>query len=107
MLAFQLQPIQRYKLFDGIEWDCDNVVFLVPSAEATLPEERGRLARQALKSACAVNQGISRLIHDIARNRTSNLISKLCKIWEDSLLTVGDTQREKQSKLRVVQVVPE
>ncbi|KAA6362034.1 MAG: hypothetical protein EZS28_042439, partial [Streblomastix strix] len=56
MLAFQLQPIQRQKLFDEIAWDGANVVFPVPSAEATLPEERGGLARKALESACAVNQ---------------------------------------------------
>ncbi|KAA6363072.1 MAG: hypothetical protein EZS28_041401, partial [Streblomastix strix] len=59
MLAFQLQPIQGQKLFDEIAWDGANVVFPVPSAEAALPEERGGLARKALESACAVNQGIA------------------------------------------------
>ncbi|KAA6353330.1 MAG: hypothetical protein EZS28_051143, partial [Streblomastix strix] len=59
MLAFQLQPIQRQKLFDEIARDGANVVFPVPSAEAALPEERGGLARKALESACAVNQGIA------------------------------------------------
>ncbi|KAA6349166.1 MAG: hypothetical protein EZS28_051946, partial [Streblomastix strix] len=87
--------------------DGANVVFPVPSAEAALPEERGGLARKALESACAVNQGIAGLIHDIARNRTQNLVSKLCKIWETSLLTVGDAYKERESRLRGVQMVPE
>ncbi|KAA6346440.1 MAG: hypothetical protein EZS28_052092, partial [Streblomastix strix] len=56
MLAFQLQPIQRQKLFDEIAWDGANVVFPVPSAEAALPQEKGSLACKALESACAVNQ---------------------------------------------------
>ncbi|KAA6361457.1 MAG: hypothetical protein EZS28_043016 [Streblomastix strix] len=107
MLAFQLQPIQRQKLFDEIAWDGANVVFPVPSAEAALPEERGGLIRKALESACAVNQGIAGLIHDIARNRTQNLVSKLCKIWEASLQTVGDAYKERESRLRGVQMVPE
>ncbi|KAA6403651.1 MAG: hypothetical protein EZS28_000826 [Streblomastix strix] len=97
MLAFQLQPIQRQKLFDEIAWDGANVVFPAPQAEATLPEERGGLARKALESACAVNQGIVGLIHDIAHNRTSNLVSKLCMICEASLLTVSDAYKERES----------
>ncbi|KAA6361769.1 MAG: hypothetical protein EZS28_042705 [Streblomastix strix] len=106
MVAFQLQPIQRQKLFDEIAWDGANVVFPVPSAEATLPEERGGLSRKASESACAVNQGIAGLIHDIARNRTQNLVSKLCKIWEASLLTVGVAYKQRESRLRGVQMVP-
>ncbi|KAA6320203.1 MAG: hypothetical protein EZS28_054714, partial [Streblomastix strix] len=65
------------------------------------------LARKALESACAVNQGIAGIIHDVVRNRTSNLVSKLCKIWEASLITVGDTHRERESRFREVQVAPE
>ncbi|KAA6399063.1 MAG: hypothetical protein EZS28_005413 [Streblomastix strix] len=86
MLAFQLQSIQRQKLFDEIVWDGVNVVFSVPSAEATLLEERFGLVRKVLESACAVNQGIAGLIHDIARNGTQNVVGKLCKIQEASLL---------------------
>ncbi|KAA6369903.1 MAG: hypothetical protein EZS28_034571 [Streblomastix strix] len=99
MLAFQLYPIQRQKLFDEIAWDGANVVFTVQSAETTLPEERSVLTRKVLESFCAVNQGITGLIHDIARNRTSNLVSKLCKIWEASLLTFCYTQGERESRL--------
>ncbi|KAA6364731.1 MAG: hypothetical protein EZS28_039742, partial [Streblomastix strix] len=84
-----------------------NIPFPVPSAEATLPEERGSLARKALESACAMNQGRAGLIHDIARNKASNLVSKLCKIWDASLQTVGDTQRERESRLKGIQVAPD
>ncbi|KAA6381030.1 MAG: hypothetical protein EZS28_023441 [Streblomastix strix] len=107
MLTFQLQPIQRQKLFDEIEWNGANVVFPVLSAEAPLPVERSGLSHKALESACAVNQGITSLIHDIARNRTSNLASKLCKIKEAFLSTVDDTQRERESRLKGIQEAPD
>ncbi|KAA6400767.1 MAG: hypothetical protein EZS28_003707 [Streblomastix strix] len=84
IFVFQLQPIQRQKLFDEIAWYEANVMFPVPSAEATLPEERGLLA-----------------------SNDFNLVSKLCKICEAFLFTVGNTQRQGESRQREVQVVAE
>jgi hypothetical protein len=66
------------------------VIFPVPKVEPALPEEKRGLARSALKSAVAVNQGVASLIEDIARNNTNKLVGKMFKVWEASLVSVGD-----------------
>ncbi|KAA6366934.1 MAG: hypothetical protein EZS28_037540, partial [Streblomastix strix] len=61
MLNYHLNPIQREKLFEEIAWGSANVIFPVPKVEPVLPEEKRGLARSALESAVAVNQGVASL----------------------------------------------
>ncbi|KAA6390376.1 MAG: hypothetical protein EZS28_014094, partial [Streblomastix strix] len=100
----KFESVEEANIVQDVATTLSDVAFPVQSAEATLSEERGGLARKALESVCAVIQGQASLIHDIARNRTQNLVSQLCKIWEASVLTVGDTQRERESRLKGIQV---
>ncbi|KAA6326864.1 MAG: hypothetical protein EZS28_053893, partial [Streblomastix strix] len=79
-----------------------NVIFPVPKVEPVLPEEKRGLARSALESAVAVNQGVASLIEDIARNNTNKLVGKMFKVWEASLVSVGDAQTERESRLKGV-----
>ncbi|KAA6373227.1 MAG: hypothetical protein EZS28_031247 [Streblomastix strix] len=104
MLEYQLQTIQGQQLFTEIAWDGANVVFPVPEAEAALPEEKAGFARRALQSSCAVNQGLAGIIHDIARKNSNKIVNKLAKVWEASLVSVGDSYKEGESRLRGVQL---
>ncbi|KAA6362701.1 MAG: hypothetical protein EZS28_041773, partial [Streblomastix strix] len=93
---------QRQLLFDSIKWDGANIVFPVPEAKGVLREEKAGVARRAVESACAVNGGIAGLFHDVARRREKNLVSKIGKLYEASLVNVDDSQRDRESRLRGV-----
>ncbi|KAA6385986.1 MAG: hypothetical protein EZS28_018488 [Streblomastix strix] len=78
----------------------DNVVFPVLEAQAALPEEKAGLSRRALESICPVTQRLAGIIHDIARKNTNKIVNKLTKVWEASLVSVSDSYKERQSRLR-------
>ncbi|KAA6357575.1 MAG: hypothetical protein EZS28_046898, partial [Streblomastix strix] len=102
MLNYYLNQIQREKLFEEISWGGANVIFPVPKVEPMLPEEKRGLAKSALESAVAVNQGVASLIEDITRKNTNKLVGKMFKVWEASLVSVGDAQTERESRLKGV-----
>jgi hypothetical protein len=91
LLNYSLPPVQRQLLFDSIKWDGANIVFPVPEAKGVLREEKAGVARRAVESACAVNEGIAGLFHDVARGREENVVSKIGKLYEASLVNVGDS----------------
>ncbi|KAA6353728.1 MAG: hypothetical protein EZS28_050745, partial [Streblomastix strix] len=51
--------MKREKLFEEISCGGANVIFPVPKVKPALPEEKSYLARSALESAVAVNQGVA------------------------------------------------
>ncbi|KAA6371637.1 MAG: hypothetical protein EZS28_032837 [Streblomastix strix] len=104
MLNYHINPIQGEKLFDEISWDKANVIFSVPKVEPALPEEKRGLEMSALESLVAVNQGMASMIEDIARNNTNKLVSKMFKILEASLVSVGDAQTEREFRLKAVYI---
>ncbi|KAA6383046.1 MAG: hypothetical protein EZS28_021424, partial [Streblomastix strix] len=78
-------PIQREKLFEEISWSGANVIFPVPKVETALQQEIRGLLRSAIESAVAVNQ-----------------VGKIFKVWEVSLVSVGDAQTQRESRLKGV-----
>ncbi|KAA6353843.1 MAG: hypothetical protein EZS28_050631 [Streblomastix strix] len=66
--------------------------------------KKDRFARRALKFSCAVNQGLAGIIHDISRQNTIKIVNKLTIVWEVSLISVGDSYKERESRLRGVQL---
>ncbi|KAA6391058.1 MAG: hypothetical protein EZS28_013415 [Streblomastix strix] len=67
-----------------------------------LREEKAGVVGRAAESACAVNEGIAGLFHDVARGREENVVSMISKLYEASLVNIGDSQRERKSRLRGV-----
>ncbi|KAA6373328.1 MAG: hypothetical protein EZS28_031144, partial [Streblomastix strix] len=102
VLNYQLQPIPRQKLFDEISWKGANTIFPMPEAPPALPQEGPAYARMTLESTSAVTQGIAGTILEIAQGNTENLVGKMFKLLEASLVAVGDAQQERESRLRGV-----
>ncbi|KAA6370575.1 MAG: hypothetical protein EZS28_033895, partial [Streblomastix strix] len=73
--------------------------FSVLQAQATLREVNAGFACKELKSICVVNQRLAGIIEDIARKNTNNIVSMLAKIGETSLVSVGDSYKERKSRL--------
>ncbi|KAA6360819.1 MAG: hypothetical protein EZS28_043654 [Streblomastix strix] len=55
-----------------------------------------------MESSCAVNQALAGIIHNNARRHTGRVISKLEKVWQASLIAIGDAQKERELILRGV-----
>ncbi|KAA6377229.1 MAG: hypothetical protein EZS28_027245 [Streblomastix strix] len=97
-----VNPIPRQKLFEEISWKGANTIFPMPEAPPALPEEGPAYARMTLESISAVTQGIAGTIHEISQGNTENLVGKMFKLLEASLVAVGDAQQERESRLRGV-----
>ncbi|KAA6318667.1 MAG: hypothetical protein EZS28_054913, partial [Streblomastix strix] len=67
-----------------------------------LKKEGPEYARKSLESAVAVTQGMVMLINDAAKNETNNLAGKMLKVFEASLVSVADSQIERESRLEGV-----
>ncbi|KAA6339570.1 MAG: hypothetical protein EZS28_052602, partial [Streblomastix strix] len=74
----------------------------IPKVEPVLPKEKKSLTTSALESAIAVNQVVANMIEDIARNNSNKLVGKMFKDLEISLVSVGDAQTERESRLKGV-----
>ncbi|KAA6384895.1 MAG: hypothetical protein EZS28_019579, partial [Streblomastix strix] len=100
VLNYQMQPVARQKLFDEITWSGANTIFPMPEAPPALPEEGPGYARMTLEATSAVTQGLAGIIHQIAGGDTQEVVGKLFKVFKASLLSVGDAQRERESRIR-------
>ncbi|KAA6370041.1 MAG: hypothetical protein EZS28_034432, partial [Streblomastix strix] len=89
---FQQQRLQ-YDKFNSIE---DQMQETSP----VLPEEGPGYARMTLEATSAVKQGLAGIIHQIAGVDTQEVVGKLFKVFKASLLSVGDAQRERESRIR-------
>ncbi|KAA6357732.1 MAG: hypothetical protein EZS28_046741, partial [Streblomastix strix] len=67
-----------------------------------LPEEKAGYARRALESSAAVVQGIAGLIYKVAQGDNDNLVGKMFKVFEASVVSVSDAQVERESRLEGV-----
>ncbi|KAA6384231.1 MAG: hypothetical protein EZS28_020242 [Streblomastix strix] len=99
MLNHTLEPVARQKLFEDISWNGANIIFPMPEVGPILKEEGPGYARRSLESSAAVTQGMAMLINDAARNETDNLVGKMLKVFEASLISVADAQIERESRL--------
>ncbi|KAA6375809.1 MAG: hypothetical protein EZS28_028662 [Streblomastix strix] len=99
MLNYTLEPFARQKLFDEISWEGANVIFPMPEVGPLLPEEKAGYAKKALESSAAVVQGIAGLIHKVAQGDTDNLVGKMFKVFEASVVSVSDAQVEREERL--------
>ncbi|KAA6380317.1 MAG: hypothetical protein EZS28_024157 [Streblomastix strix] len=107
MLNYNLEPVARQKLFDEISLSGANIIFPMPEVGPLLNEEGPDYARRALESSVAVTQGMAMLINDAARNDTKHLVGKMLKVFEASLVSVSDSQTERESRLEGVYQAPQ
>ncbi|KAA6395095.1 MAG: hypothetical protein EZS28_009379 [Streblomastix strix] len=106
-LSYTLEPVAKQKLFEEISWDGANIIFPMPEVGPLLKEEGPGYARKSLESAMAVTQRMAMLINDAAKNETNNLIDKMLKVFEASLISVADSQIERESRLEGVYQGPQ
>ncbi|KAA6363483.1 MAG: hypothetical protein EZS28_040991 [Streblomastix strix] len=107
MLNFNLEPAARQKLLDEISWSGANIIFPMPEVGPLLNEEGQGYARRALESSVAVTQAMAILKNDAARNDTEHLVGKMLKVFEASLVSVSDSQTERESRLEGVYQGPQ
>ncbi|KAA6401466.1 MAG: hypothetical protein EZS28_003000 [Streblomastix strix] len=69
-------------------------------APPALPEEGPGNARMTLEATSTVTQGLAGIIHQIAGGDTQELVDRIYKVFKASLLSVGDAQRERESRIR-------
>ncbi|KAA6382964.1 MAG: hypothetical protein EZS28_021508, partial [Streblomastix strix] len=99
MMSYTLEPFAIQQLFYEISWEGANVIFPMPEVGPVLPEEKAGYARRALESSAAVVQGMTGLIHKIAQGDTDNLVVKMFKVFDASVVSVSDAQVERESRL--------
>ncbi|KAA6402422.1 MAG: hypothetical protein EZS28_002055 [Streblomastix strix] len=99
MLNYTPEPITRLKFFHDISWNGANIIFPNPEVGPIQKKEGPWYARRQSESSAAVTQGMATLINDAARNETDNLVGKLHKVFEASLISVADAQLERESRL--------
>ncbi|KAA6387214.1 MAG: hypothetical protein EZS28_017257 [Streblomastix strix] len=107
MQNYTLGPFARQKLFNEISSEQANVIFPMPEVGPLLPEEKAGYARRALESSAAVVQGIAGLIHKVAQGDTDNLVGRMFKVSEASIVSVSDAQVERESRLEGVYQGPQ
>ncbi|KAA6372036.1 MAG: hypothetical protein EZS28_032438 [Streblomastix strix] len=107
MLSYTLEPVARKKLFEEISLDDTNIIFPVPEVGPLLKKKGLGYARKSLESAVAVTQAMVMLINDAAKNETNNLLGKMFKIFEASLVCIADLQIERESRLDGVNQGPQ
>ncbi|KAA6356057.1 MAG: hypothetical protein EZS28_048416, partial [Streblomastix strix] len=107
MLSYTLEPVAKQKLFEEISWDGANIIFPMPEVGPLLKEKGPGYVRKSLESAVAVTQGMAMLINDAAKNETNNLVGKMLKVFEASLVSVADSQIERESRLEGVYQGPQ
>ncbi|KAA6362607.1 MAG: hypothetical protein EZS28_041866, partial [Streblomastix strix] len=107
MLNCTLEPFPRQKLFDEISWEGANVIFPMPEVGPVLPEEKAGYAWRALESSAAVVQGMAGLIYKVVQGDTDNLVGKMFKVFEASVVSVSDAQVERESRLEGVYQGPQ
>ncbi|KAA6404404.1 MAG: hypothetical protein EZS28_000063 [Streblomastix strix] len=99
MLNHSLEPVTRQMHFEDISWNGANIIFPMSEVGPILKEESPGYARRQLESSAAVTQGMAMLINDAARNETDNLVGKMLKVFEASLISVADaSSKENQDK---------
>ncbi|KAA6362476.1 MAG: hypothetical protein EZS28_041996, partial [Streblomastix strix] len=98
-LNYSLEPVARQKLSDEISWSGANIILPMPEIGRLLNEEEPNYAMRALESSVAVMQVMAMLINDAARNDTDNLVGKMLKVFEASLISVSDLKIERESRL--------
>ncbi|KAA6383792.1 MAG: hypothetical protein EZS28_020682 [Streblomastix strix] len=82
LLNYQINLIKRDKFFQESSWGGANVIFIVTLIEPAQSKEKKSLAKIAIESAVAVDQGVG--------------------VWEASLVSAVDTQSECESRLKRV-----
>ncbi|KAA6391531.1 MAG: hypothetical protein EZS28_012941 [Streblomastix strix] len=102
-----LEPFARQKLFDKISREGANDIFPMPEVGPLLPEEQAGYARRALESSAAVVQGIAGLIHKVAQGDTYNLVGKMFKVFQASVVSLSDAQVERELRLEDVYQGPQ
>ncbi|KAA6385649.1 MAG: hypothetical protein EZS28_018826, partial [Streblomastix strix] len=102
LLNYTLEPFARQKLFDETSLKGTKVIFPMPEVGPLLPEQKAGYARRALESSAAEFQGMAGLIHKVAQGDTDNLVGKMFKIFEASVMSVSDAQVERESRLEDV-----
>ncbi|KAA6399957.1 MAG: hypothetical protein EZS28_004514 [Streblomastix strix] len=106
-LNYSLEPVARQKLFDEISWSGANIILPMPEIGPLLNEEEQNYATRAFKSSVAAIQVKTMLINDAARNDTDNLVGKMLKVFETSLISVSDHKIERESRLKGIYQEPQ
>ncbi|KAA6373489.1 MAG: hypothetical protein EZS28_030986, partial [Streblomastix strix] len=107
MLNYTLEPFEAQKLFDEISWEGANVIFRILEVGPVLPEEKAGYARRVLESIAAVIQGIAGLIHKVVQDDKDDLVGKMFKVFEASVVSVSDAQVENESRLEGIHQSPQ
>ncbi|KAA6370712.1 MAG: hypothetical protein EZS28_033760, partial [Streblomastix strix] len=76
-----------------------NDIFPKHEVGNVLSDEKSGYTRKAHQSSADVVQGLAGFIHKVAQENTDNLVGKMFKVFETSILSVSDVQIGKEQKL--------